>query len=337
MLEQRSKRAAEYPQRLIEFPALLAKYKADVARWESEVRNVPEFLAKIKAWEVEKAKAIHEGTIPPPEPRPSEKKPKAPELPEGGPESPFMIGSYYNAMIAPLIPYAIKGVIWYQGESNGDKSKQYEALFPILIKSWREAWKQGEFPFLFVQLANNGKPATLPVEEADVFPGVREAQAKALSVPNTGMAVTVDIGDPSDVHSRDKYHVGLRLSLLARHHVYGEDLVFSGPTYDSMKINGKQIELSFKNRGSGLMIDTPPWVPFGKIPPVASELKGFAIAGADKKWVWANAKIRGEVIVVESPQVPAPVAVRYGWANNPPCNLYNKEKLPASPFRTDQW
>jgi sialate O-acetylesterase len=248
-----------------------------------------------------------------------------------------MVGNLYNAMIAPLMPYAIKGVIWYQGESNCNNSKQYRVLFPIMITDWREKWGQGNFPFLFVQLPNINKPATEPVQGEDRWPGVREAQAKAMSVPNTGMATIIDVGDPDEVHGKDKIDVGVRLSLVARHLVYGEDIVYTGPTYDSMKVEGNKVLITFKNTGGGLAIGTPPWTPSGKIPPVASELKGFAIAGADKKWVWAQARINGDQVVVSSDQAPNPAAVRYGWADNPPCNLYNKEKLPAAPFRTDDW
>ena len=250
-----------------------------------------------------------------------------------------MVGTIYNAMIAPLTHFAIKGVIWYQGESNCENSRQYHALFPILIMDWREKWGQGNFPFLFVQLPNLNKPATEPVESDNgcFWTGIRDAQAKALALTNTGMATTIDVGDPYNVHGKDKYDVGYRLSLVARHLVYGEDIVYTGPVYNSMNIEGQKILISFKSIGGGLVIGTPPWSPSGKIPPLADELKGFAIAGADRKWVWAKALIQGDQVVVWSEHVSNPVAVRYGWADNPPCNLYNREKLPAAPFRTDDW
>ena len=294
-------------------------------------------MARKKLWEEENKAAREQGKPPPPRPQPSQPRPTAPEPPDGGPYSSFMVGNLYNAMIAPLMPYAIKGVIWYQGESNCNNSKQYRVLFPIMITDWREKWGQGNFPFLFVQLPNINKPATEPVQGEDRWPGVREAQAKAMSVPNTGMATIIDVGDPDEVHGKDKIDVGVRLSLVARHLVYGEDIVYTGPTYDSMKVEGNKVLITFKDTGSGLAIGTPPWTPSGKIPPVASELKGFAIAGADKKWVWAQARINGDQVVVSSDQASNPAAVRYGWADNPPCNLYNKEKLPAAPFRTDDW
>jgi len=241
----------------------------------------------------------------------------------------------YNGMIAPLMPYAIKGVIWYQGESNSNKGLEYRTLFPRLISDWREKWNQGDFPFLFVQLANYRGPQTKPSEGDWAY--LREAQLMTLALPNTGMAVAIDIGDATTIHPKDKLDVGLRLALAARHVAYGQDLVYSGPIYDSMKIEGNKIRLIFKDTGSGLKMGTPPWTPTGVPVPAPTELKGFAIAGADKNFVWAKAEIDGNDVVVSSDQVASPVAVRYGWANNPPCNLYNKEGLPASPFRTDDW
>jgi sialate O-acetylesterase len=339
-LEQRKKRVEEMPQRNVEYIPLKQKYDADMKRWWSEVNNAPEFVAKVKAWEEENQKALQDGKPPIPRPQPSEPRPKAPEPPDGGREAIYMVGNFYNAMIRPLMPYAIKGVIWYQGEGEGHvrNGKEYATLFPIQIADWREEWGQGPFPFLFVQLPNGGKPSTEPVEDNyPSWPGVREAQAKALSLPNTGMATIIDVGDPFQVHGKDKLDVGVRLSLVARHVVYGENLVFTGPTYDSMKIEGNKARIAFKNTGSGLTIGVPPWTVSGKIPPLADEVKGFAIAGVDRKWSWAKASIEGNDVVVWRDQVPHPVAVRYGWANNPPCNLYNKERLPAAPFRTDTW
>jgi sialate O-acetylesterase len=240
-------------------------------------------------------------------------------------------------MIAPLVPLAIKGAIWYQGEANAgsrESGEEYSILFPRLIKDWREQWGQGDFPFFFVQLASYGTPATTPSQ--DTWPYLREAQSETLSVPQTGMAVAVDIGNPNDIHPKDKLDVGLRLALAAKHVAYGQNLVYSGPTYDSMQVAGNKIILSFKNIGGGLKVGSPPWsaTPVLRTP---SGLTGFGIAGADKNWVWADAVISGDKIIVSSEKVPAPVAVRYGWANTPPVDLYNKENLPASPFRTDHW
>jgi sialate O-acetylesterase len=326
-----------YPKKLAEYLPAKEKYDAEMTRYWNEVENGPEFVARKKVWEDECKAAREQGRTRPPRPESFQPKPTAPEPPDGGPYNNFMVGNLYNAMIAPLIPYAIKGVIWYQGESNCNNSKQYRVVFPIMITDWREKWGQGNFPFLFVQLPNISTPATEPVQDKDRWPGIREAQAEAMSLPNTGMATIIDVGDPDEVHGKDKIDVGIRLSLIAKHLVYGEDIVHTGPTYDSMKVEGNKIAIAFKNTGGGLVIGVPPWTPSGKIPPVASELKAFAIAGPDKKWVWAKARINGAQVVVFSDQVPNPVAVRYGWADNPPCNLYNKEKLPAAPFRTDDW
>lgn len=229
----------------------------------------------------------------------------------------------FNAMVAPLIPYAIRGVIWYQGESNVGRAYQYRKLFPALINSWRKAWGQGDFPFLFVQLANFLERKPEPTESA--WAELREAQLLTLkTVPKTGMAVAIDIGEANDIHPRNKQDVGKRLALAALAIAYGQKIVYSGPIYRSMRIEGNKIRLFFDHVGSGLVAK-------------GGELKGFAIAGEDRKFVWAKAKIEGNTVVVWSEQVPKPVAVRYGWADNPDCNLYNKEGLPASPFRTDDW
>jgi len=239
------------------------------------------------------------------------------------PEDPNRPTVLYNAMLHPLIPYAIRGAIWYQGESNAGRAYQYRTLFPTMIKDWRAHWGEGNFPFLFVQLANWQAKQTKPVDDA--WAELREAQLMALSLPNTGMAVTIDIGNPNDIHPKNKQEVGRRLALNALKLVYGKDVVNSGPIYKSMAIEGNKIRLSFTHVDGGLVAKG------GK------RLKGFAIAGKDQKFVWANAKIDGKTIRVWSNRVPHPVAVRYAWAINPICNLYNKAGLPASPFRTDQW
>lgn len=338
-LKKRDAVVAAYPQRLVAYLPAKAKYDEEMKRYRNEVENAPEFVAKKKSWEEQAQKAREEGDPPPLRPQPSKPSPQAPEPPDGGPYNSFMVGNLYNGMISPLIPMAIKGVIWYQGESNDKNSSQYRVLFPIMITDWRKKWGQGDFPFLFVQLPNLSinKSADQPVSEKDNWPGMREAQAKALALPNTGMATTIDVGDPYDVHGKDKLDVGVRLSLVARHLVYDEGIVCTGPTYGSMKVEGNKIRITFKNAGSGLVIGVPPWTPSGKIPTIESQLKGFAIAGEDRKWVWAKAQIDGNDVVVSSESVANPVAVRYDWADNPHGNLYNKEKLPAAPFRTDDW
>ena len=285
-------------------------------RYDEAIKKYPqakkEYEQKLAEWKqaVEKAKA--EGTNPP-------RRPGAPFGP-GHPHSP---SGLYNAMIAPLIPYGIRGAIWYQGESNAGRAYQYRKLFPAMIKNWRTDWGQGDFPFLFVQLANF--MAVKPDPGESNWAELREAQLMTLSLPNTGMATIIDIGDADDIHPKDKQDVGKRLALWALAKTYGKELVYSGPLYKSMEVKNNQVVLHFDHIGSGLVAKG------------GEALKGFAIAGADRKFVWADAKIEGDTVVVSSDQVSEAVAVRYAWADNPVCNLYNKEGLPASPFRTDQW
>ncbi len=244
-------------------------------------------------------------------------------LPPSAPTSPNRPMVLYNAMIAPLAPYALRGAIWYQGESNAGRAYQYRELFPLLIKDWRKQWQQGDFPFLFVQLANYRGVNVEPVE--DDWAELREAQTMTLALPNIGMAVTIDLGDANDIHPGNKQEVGNRLALNARALVYGEKIVYSGPNYKAMKIEGNRIRLFFDHAEDGLAAKH------------GEALKGFAIAGADKKFVWANAKIEGNAVIVSHANVAQPVAVRYAWSINPACNLYNQAGLPASPFRTDNW
>lgn len=230
----------------------------------------------------------------------------------------------YNGMIAPVFPYGIKGAIWYQGESNAGRAFQYRTLLPTMIKDWRDRWAEGNFPFYIVQLANWQQPNPNPVEDA--WAELREAQSlTAQHSPNTGIAVTIDIGDAGDIHPKDKQNVGKRLALAALAQTYGKKLEYAGPTYKSLKVEGDKIRLTFEHVGGGLVAKG------------GDTLKGFAIAGEDKKFVWADAKIEGNSIVVSSSQVSSPVAVRYAWHINPVCNLFNKADLPASPFRTDSW
>lgn len=229
----------------------------------------------------------------------------------------------YNAMIAPLIPYAIKGAIWYQGESNAGRAFQYRNLFPNMITNWREDWKQGDFPFIAVQLAPFKKINSEP-EESD-WAELREAQLLATTkLKNVGMAVITDVGDEKDIHPRQKEPVGARLALEARRIAYGEKLVSAGPIYDAKKIDGNKVVLTFKNVGGGLVVK-------------GEKLTGFTIAGEDRKFVNADAVIQDDKIIVSSPKVEKPVAVRFGWANYPVVNLWNKEGLPATPFRTDDF
>lgn len=235
----------------------------------------------------------------------------------------YQPSSLFNAMVAPTLDYKIKGVIWYQGESNTNDPEEYAYLFKDIINNWRENADQGDFPFLFVQLANFMGVKDQPMESN--WAALREAQLKTLSVPNTGMAVTIDIGEWNDIHPLNKKDVGERLALAAEKVAYGDKkVVASGPIYKSMKIKGNKVIISFTHTGSGLTTKG------------GGALKQFAIAGKDRKFVWAEAKIKGNKVEVWSDQVDHPVAVRYAWADNPEgANLYNKEGLPASPFRTD--
>lgn len=239
--------------------------------------------------------------------------------------NPNVVTVLYNGMIAPVLPYGIKGAIWYQGESNAGRAYQYRTLLPTMIKDWRSRWGVGEFPFFIVQLANFQQSSPEPKEDA--WAELREAQSMtAKTLPKTGIAVTIDIGDAADIHPKDKQTVGKRLALSAEAIAYGRKIEYAGPQYKSMSLtdNGSAIKLAFDHLGGGLEAK-------------GDKLTGFAIAGEDKKFVWADAKIVGNTVVVSSPQVPHPVAVRYAWHINPVCNLYNKAGLPASPFRTDDW
>lgn len=239
------------------------------------------------------------------------------------PEGPNHPAVLYNGMIVPLQPYAIKGAIWYQGEANAGAAYEYRTLFPMMIKSWRDAWGQGEFPFLFVQLAPYMK--INPEPEESKWAELREAQLlTSQHCPKTAMAVITDCGNPDNIHPTAKEPVGGRLALAARAIAYGEKVIYSGPIYKSMKVKGDKAIVYFNSIGDGLVAKD-------------GDLKGFTIAGEDMKFYNATAKIGGNKIVVTSPNVPKPVAVRYGWAYCPVVNLYNANGLPASPFRTDDF
>ena len=243
----------------------------------------------------------------------------------------------YNSMVHPLAPLAMRGGIWYQGESNGGEHMSYYHKKHALVNGWRKVFQNDKLAFYWVQLANFQKENQNP-EGGDGWAKIREAQTKALDIPGTGMAVITDIGAARDIHPRNKQDVGSRLAQWALHQTYGKkDLVPAGPLYKGQKIEGGSIRLSFDHVGKGLMI--------GKktgLEPTAElkdgKLAHFSIAGEDKKWVWAEATIDGDTVVVKSADVPKPVAVRYGFTMNPAkANLYNKEGIPASPFRTDSW
>jgi sialate O-acetylesterase len=249
---------------------------------------------------------------------------KLPGLPVNpDPNNPNIVTVLYNGMIAPLLPFGIKGAIWYQGESNADRAWQYRRLLPAMIADWRGRFGVGNFPFYVVQLANFMPVAEQPRENA--WAELREAQAvTAKTVPHSGLAVAIDIGDAADIHPKNKAEVGRRLALWALAKDYGVKVDYSGPWYRAMKVKGNAIELSFDHVGEGLVSK-------------GDKLKGFAVAGEDRKFVWADAVIANDKVIVSSPSVPQPVAVRYGWDINPVCNLYNQAGLPAVPFRTDDW
>lgn len=260
-------------------------------------------------WLAKKSKSVSEISQPFPEPKVGHYK---------------TITGLYNGMIAPLEPFALKGVLWYQGEANGPRWLQYRRLLPTLIADWREHFRKEELPFLIVSLANYNPKQTKPVEPG--WAEIRESQWRtARTVPWTGIANTIDTGD-GNIHPPNKQEVARRLALSARHLVYGEsDLIYSGPQYSGMKIEGNRIRLSFTHLGGGLTIKAG-----------EEKLTGFAIAGEDKQFVWGTANIEGDTIVVSSPEVAEPKHVRYGWAWNPIVNLYNKAGLPAYTFRTDE-
>jgi sialate O-acetylesterase len=311
-------------------PKLESDYLADLDQWTKEVK--PAFDATMKAWNDDKAAGKPLGEKPKPSrPEPSNPDPMGPPSPSRRPSTPSVA---YNAMIAPLSPFALKGVLWYQGEANAGRGLEYRSLFPRLIQGWRKQWGV-DFPFLFVQLPMNGKDP-VPVAK-DGEPYLREAQFMTLSEPKTAMAITIDIGDPNNVHPGDKLDVGKRLSLLARRDIYGEKIDASGPLYQGFKIEGDKIRISFKETAKGLKPGQAPWCAKGVEPLPTDKLIGFVIAGSDQNWTEADAVIEGHDVIVSSKSVPNPVAVRYGWAHSPRCNLYNSEGLPASTFRTDDW
>ena len=231
----------------------------------------------------------------------------------------------YNAMINPLIPFAFQGVLWYQGESNAGRSYQYRIAFPLLINDWRQKWNRPDMPFYFVQLATYNNPGNS--NEGCGWAELREAQAMTLQLPNTGMCVTTDIGNPWDIHPTNKQDVGKRLAALALNNINHKTMVCSGPTYESMEVNGNQIILSFDNIGSGLFT-----------PDKYGYIKGFEIAGKDQVFYYARACIKGNTVVLLSEKVEDPIAVHFGWFGDASdCNLFNKEGFPAIPFRTDDW
>ena len=296
-----------------------SRYESMLKSWDDRCANFdPEkaqavYQKQLAKWKTQSEKAKAEGTKPPRRPRPARD-------PRNGQHRP---ANLYNGMVLSVKPFGLRGAIWYQGESNAGRAYQYRHLFPTLINSWRLDWQQGDFPFYFVQLANFHAVKPEPGDSA--WAELREAQSMALETPNTGQAVIIDIGDARDIHPKNKQDVGKRLALWALTKDYGQDVVYYGPKYKSTAVKGNTIVLDFDHIGGGLVAKG------------GGPLEGFTIAGDDKVFVWAEARIVGDTIEVSSPKVAKPAAVRYAWADNPICNLYNKEGLPASPFRTDEW
>jgi sialate O-acetylesterase len=294
---------------------------------EPELKYYVENLEKSKAaYDPEKAKAQYESALEKwkaaTEKAKEEKKnpPNRPQPPLAPGFSPFNSSSLYNAMIAPLLPFPIKGAIWYQGESNAGKAYEYRTLFTTMIQDWRKAWGY-DLPFFCVQLA----PFASGNENGVAWPELREAQLYATTkLPKVGMAVITDVGNKTDIHPKQKQPVGERLALAARAIAYGEKIVYSGPLYKSIKIDGNKAILSFDHVGGGLVAQ-------------GEKLTGFTMCGEDKKFHPAEAIIQGDQVIVSSDMVEKPIAVRYGWANYPVVNFFNKEGIPATPFRTDDF
>ena len=290
------------------WPAIDARWQKAVAEHPERVANYP---AERAAWQeaAEKAKATKTPiTVP---------WPRSP----AGPGTPYAISGLYNAMIAPLQPYALRGAIWYQGESNWQRADEYGEVFSAMIRAWRAQWNQGDFPFYFVQLAN------FIVKDDPSGRGwaqLREAQTKALALPNTGMAVTIDIGDANDIHPRNKQEVGRRLALLAKAKIYDIPVDWSGPVFVGATREGAALRVKFTRVDDSLTAGGKP-------------LQAFEVAGPDRKFYPATARIERGTVVVSAPEVPEPAAVRYAWSNNPDANLFTGTGLPAEPFRSDDW
>jgi sialate O-acetylesterase len=295
------------------------KYGPMMQNWADFEKNYPkakeEYQAKHAAWqkEAEKAKAEHK-------PEPDE-----PFNPDSMMYGQFRPGNIYNGVLKPTIGYGIRGVIWYQGETNTGRAYQYRDLFPLMIKSWRDEWGQGDFSFYWVQLADFMDESPTPRDSG--WAELREAQTMTMDrLPRTGQAVIIDIGEGKDIHPKNKQDVAARLARWALARDYGIGIAHQSPTYKTMQRSGNKVVLTFDHVGGGLgTFDV-------------HEARGFSVAGADRKFVPAQARITGgNTVEVWADGVSEPVAVRYAWADNPVCNLYSSEGLPATPFRTDDW
>lgn len=319
-------------------PAALRDYPANAAvakRLDEAVARyrqaLPAALAAVESWLPGAKQALASNQAVPP-------LPKIPFHPNEDRHGEWIrTQSLYNGMVHPIVGFPITGALWYQGENNGSEQQTYVDKKRALIETWRKLWGR-EFPFYYVQLANWRAPNDDPAGGGREWQYCRMAQLQCLAIPRTGMAVAVDVGDADDIHPKNKFDVGERLALWALAKDYGrKDLVCSGPLYAGMTVDGRRLRVRFTSVGKGLMVGSKAGrAPAQETP--GGKLARFAIAGADKKWVWADAVIEGDVVVVSSPQVSAPVAVRYAFAMNPAgCNLYNRDGLPASPFRSDDW
>ena len=285
--------ADSWRQRIAEFPHVLEQYQQKLGDWEKSA---------------EQAEANGQIAVP------------MPDAPKDPRSHPWRDSGLWNAMMAPLTPYAIEGAIWYQGESNAEFAYQYRKVFSTMIQQWRNSWGEGDFPFLFVQLANFVPGG----QSSDSWAVLRESQEKTLALPKTGMAVAVDIGESHNIHPRNKQEVGRRLALAAEGIAYGRKVEYMGPSFRSFHADGGTLRVRFTHVDGGLVVRGP-------------HLVGFEIAGQDQQFFPAEAKVEGTEVLLTSSRVSNPVAARYAWANDPKCNLYNSVGLPAPPFRTDDW
>ena len=308
--------------------------RADLAKkieaYEAELKQVREANAVAKQdWDKQAAAAKTAGTPAPAAftAKPEPKKPTDPNL------SPSTAANLFNGMIAPLIPYAITGAIWYQGEANQGAAVEYATLFPRMITDWRTRWGRGDFPFLFVHLSSWQGAQKDPVEPGGI-PSVRQTQQAALALPKTGMASALDVNAGPDIHPADKLDVAKRLAQVARKVAYGEDVPCDSPRFKELQIDGASVKLTFEH-GEGLHVAVPPWLGEKATRPSESEPASFALCGADGQWKWAKAKVDGQTIMLTSDEVQVPVAAAFAWAPNPQINVYNAQNLPLLPFVSD--
>ena len=310
--------------------AVRADLAKKIAAFDIDLKQVHEANATARAkWDKDAAEAKAAGKPAPAAfaAKPDPKKPVDPNLHQNTP------ANLFNGMIAPLIPYAITGAIWYQGESNANAADEYATLFPRMITDWRTRWGRGDFPFLFVHLSSWQNAQKNPVEPGGV-PQVRQTQQAALALPKTGMASALDVNAGSDIHPADKLDVGKRLAQVARKVAYGEDVPCESPSFIGVKVEGASLRISFAH-AEGLHVAVPPWLGEKATKPSASEPASFAICGADGQWKWAKARIDGQTIVLISDEVKEPVAAAFAWAANPQVNVYNAQNLPLLPFVSD--